>query len=365
MKIDRHNYEAFLLDLHEGSLSVDEQQQLREFLLMNPDCNAGILEGESCFLEPEKVHFQGSRALKKELPNEKSLLRDHNFDLFSIARMEGDLSHEQEEAHRSLVETDTQKADQWLEWQRVRLIPDAVLMKEKEQLYNRKGSRKKVFWLSAVSAAAAISLIIVLFRMGPVIPPQELGHEVWPEAKEQLSPDTSDKVEQQQQETASLELQPAREVPAPEGQKKRNPLMFSIKKEHELPEELHKTRVPTDDMQARPVKISENKMNTSLLLGETVPDRIEPLDIPPVSIHLRSLTIAQLSQMDLQEIVDEYSEEQNLSLWTIARAGIKGINRITGSDISLLAARDEEGEVSGFQLKSKRFSMTSPLGREK
>jgi len=63
-------------------------------------------------------------------------------------------------------------------------------------------------------------------------------------------------------------------------------------------------------------------------------------------------------------LFDEYTRERDFSMWTIANTGLKGINRITGSDISLMASRDEEGEVSGFQLKSRRFSMTRPLGRE-
>ena len=40
------------------------------------------------------------------------------------------------------------------------------------------------------------------------------------------------------------------------------------------------------------------------------------------------------------------------------------INRLAGSDISLMAPRDEEGEVSGFRLKSKRISLSRPLSRD-
>ena len=68
--------------------------------------------------------------------------------------------------------------------------------------------------------------------------------------------------------------------------------------------------------------------------------------------------------MGLQEIVEDYVEEKNFSLWKIADAGIKGINKLAGSDISLLASRDEDGEVSGFKLKSKRFSLSRPIGQE-
>jgi hypothetical protein len=68
--------------------------------------------------------------------------------------------------------------------------------------------------------------------------------------------------------------------------------------------------------------------------------------------------------MELSDIVETYTEENNISIWSIANAGIKGINKIVGSDISLLASRDEEGDVSGFQLKSRRFSLTRPLDQQ-
>ncbi len=363
MEINRHNYEAFLLDLQEGNLSVDDRQRLQDFLLLNPDCMDEILEGEPRLLEPEGVRFPGSDTLKKELPNDSSLLTDSNFDLFSIARIEGDLTGEQEEAHRNMVDANVQKAEMWQEWQKTRMIPEPVLLKEKAQLYHKKGYGSRVLWISVVSAAAAIALFIILFRMEPMLPEQGFSQEMLPEAESGQVMDTPDEPEVQKSEPAQVEEQLVREAPDPQVKKSSNPLMFSIKKERELPAEAKVLIRPKDDMQPRPLRISENMMKTALIPGEAMPDRIEPLEIPLVPIHLSSLTLAQLAELDSQELFDEYTREWDFSLWTIANAGLKGINRVTGSDISLMASRDEEGEVSGFQLKSKRFSMTRPLGR--
>ena len=364
MEINRHNYEAFLLDLQEGNLSVDDRKQLQDFLLLNPDCNDEILKGEPWFLEPERVRFPGSDTLKKELPNGSSMLIDSNFDLFSIARMEGDLTGEQEEAHQIMVDADAQKAQQWREWQKTRMIPEPVLLKDKTQLYHRKASGSRVFWISVVSAAAAVALFIVLFRMDPMLPEQEFSQEVLPEAESGVVQDTPDQPDLKKSETGHVEEQMVQEKPDPQVKKFSSPLLFSIKKERELPAEAQELIRPKDDMQARPLRISENMTNTALLIGEATPDRIGPLEISPVPIHLSSLTLAQLAELEPQELFDEYTKERDFSLWTIANTGLKGINRLTGSDISLMASRDEEGEVSGFQLKSKRFSMSRPLGGE-
>lgn len=97
---------------------------------------------------------------------------------------------------------------------------------------------------------------------------------------------------------------------------------------------------------------------------EAYPDQIEPLPIASVTVPAGSMTLAQLSELGVQGIIEEYAEQKDLSLWKIAHAGINGINRLAGSDISLMASRDEEGDVSGFQLKSKRFSLTRPIHRD-
>ena len=74
--------------------------------------------------------------------------------------------------------------------------------------------------------------------------------------------------------------------------------------------------------------------------------------------------MAQLAEMDRQTLIRDFAEEHNISLMSVANVGIKGINKLTGSDISLLASRDEEGEVSGFQFKSKRLSISSPISHK-
>ena len=114
----------------------------------------------------------------------------------------------------------------------------------------------------------------------------------------------------------------------------------------------------------RPLRIAEQLSGNSELIAISSSDRIEPLNIPPVSPNLTSLSVAQIAELDRQDLFDAFTEEHNISLMSVANAGIKGINILTGSDISLLASKDEEGEVSGFRLKSKRFSVTRPLGRE-
>jgi len=374
MEINRHNYEAYLLDLLEGSLSVEDQQQLHNFLLLNPDCRGELTEMEPWVLESEKLCFQNSKLLKKELPNPSSELSDHNFDLFSIARMEGDLSGDQIAAHQAMVDADALHAQHWSEWQRTILVPEPLVFKGKDRLIHRKESRNRVLWMSIISAAAAVALLFILFRTGPD-PVQEsytqTPQEVLPQ--EEISqqaievPGQADvQTDIQMDEVEPVENLAVQSTPDPPVQKLKEAVLFTIQKDHDRPIELaSKVKVaPQEDLKPSVLSIAASQINTTSAASEIVPDQIEPLYLPPESIHMSSMSVAQISDVGLQEIVENYAEEKDFSLLKIASAGIRGISKITGSDISLMASRDDEGEVSGYQLKSKRFSLARPLDQE-
>ncbi len=358
MEINRHNYEAYLLDLIEGSLSVEEQRELQNFLLLNPDCNAELGEQEPWMLEVEQVSYSNSEHLKKEFPGPTSILRDHNFDLFSIARMEGDLTAEQSAAHQSMLIDDEQLSERWSEWQKTRLESAPLIYQGKDRLIHRRGLKGRVIWMTVVSTAAAIALLIVLFRTGPPVPQQELSVQT-PQANERSNQAVVDLptqtiVDPSLKITSSLPVHRAKDPVVSNNSEPDRSL--------ELDSELDVT--PQDDLQAKVSGISLKQLCNLSVATAAVPDQIEPLHVRPVPNHMSSLSIAQISEMDIQEVVKDYTEEKDISLLKIANAGIKGINKITKSDISLLASRDEKGDVSGFQLKSKRFSFVRPLGRE-
>lgn len=354
MKINRHNYEAFLLDKLEGRLSVEEEQELENFLLLNPDCSSELSETEPWTLEAAKIPYQNTSLLKKELPDSTSVLEEHNFGLFSIARLEGDLDSEQIRAHQVMLEADDQKELQWQQWQQTRLEAEPVLFQRKDRLLQKKDSNYRMVWISVISAAAAIALLFVLFRAEPEQPQQEsYSQGASPEAEIQLEGMEADPPVHQQKDP----VRSNKPIHLTESVHTTEPINTSDPVS--MPEEMHE-----ESLKALPLAFSAQRFNNSSMARGAVPDQIKALDIAPVPVHLSSLSLAQVSEIGVQEVIEEYVEEKDFSLWKVADAGIKGINKLAGSDISLLASRDEEGEVSGFQLKSKRFSLSRPIDRE-
>jgi len=368
MEINRHNYEAFLLDQLEGRLSVEQQQELDNFLLLNPDCARELSEIEPWTLRDDQLQFQNSDSLKKDFPNSSSIVTDQNFDLFSIARMEGDLTDEQVRAHQDLLEADDLKTKHWIQWQQTRLEGEAVSYPRKGRLLRKKGSKSRMVWMSIISAAAAVSLLIVLFRTVPDLPEQESYMQA-PQEESSLQnlntppAEDTDQTAQAEAETAIQEVQnpvPASIKPVSVTKKV---VSASVNPEPELkPEPISSVEeVAAEQVLVLSSALSAEQFSSSSMAREAVPDRIEPLNISPVPIHFSSLSLAQISDLGLQEMMEGYVEEKDLSLWKIADAGIKGINKLTGSNISLMASRDEDGEVSGFRLRFKRISLNRPL----
>jgi hypothetical protein len=366
MKINRHNYEAFLLDQLEGRLSVGDRLELEQFLLLNPDCKGELTELEPWVLEGEEIPFQNRETLKKNFPHHLTVLGDQNFDMFSIARMEGDLGDYQVKAHQAMLEADDQKAEQWRQWQQTRLVAETLLFKGKDRLKHKRTSGNRVFWISAISSAAAVALLVILFRAEPDLSQQESYVQA---PQEETSGQNRDVLQAQEEHVPEVGPVSNPDQPAQShlsDQLKADPAISTgITKAEPSPESLSFARTEAQkNVEAQALAVSALHFNSPFAAKEADPDQIKPLQKTPVPLHPSSLTLAQLSDVGLQEMVEEYAEEKDLSLWKIVSAGVKGINKLAGSDISLMASRDEDGEVSGFKLKSKRFSLTRPIGRE-
>ena len=367
MDINRNNYEAYLLDLMEGKLSVSDQQKVRDFLMLNPDCSSSSFESEPWVLEPEDIPFVGREKLKKELPNADTGISESNFDLFSIARMEGDLTASQKWDHQQMVEGDEVRSMEWSQWQQTRLKGRSMTYKGKSSLKRKSGVKRGVIWLSVLSSAAAIALLLIFLRVDTNIERAPIAEES-SELEESSSRENSDAPDLTG-ETPSLEEETLALAD--------DPVLFSIKKVTDGPiesvgKEKHRSPALTQDtllpmesklVESRPLRLAANNPIPATSAHTVDYDQIKPLNIPPTKASITNLTLAQIGEIDVQEVLVTYKKEKDISVWSIANAGLKGLNKITGADMSLLAARDESGGVSGFRFKSKRFSVASPVER--
>jgi hypothetical protein len=378
MELNRHTVEAWLLDRMEGRLDAGQELRLKEFLKLHPDL---AMEGEvpSWSLETGGPSYPLKKELYRNIPDEHTPVEKAQFDMLAIARLEGDLTRDQEETFDHLVQEEEDLAAEWAQWEKTRLPAEEVVYPEKGRLKKIQPRVVRVRWMAALSMAAAIALLLVLFNTGPLVPEAPV---------EELAVQTESKQTGTGQAEALPGTEAGAEEPADEP-KPRNPaslitrkhadppaLTGKAMKSAELTQELgmHQESAGTEtgpDSPSHgplPERLKPRSMKLALHLGTAYPvrtgmrkDRIEPGALQaPVPSGAAALNWAQISNKGLKETTREFLEEKNITLYTVASAGLEGINRLTGSDLSLNMDRGEKGEASGFRFRSRIMSVDAP-----
>ena len=369
MDINRNNYEAWLLDLMEGSLSADEVQGVRDFLLLNPDCDSGLDELDPWMLDVEEISFSGKEGLRKVLPDHSSKFSETDFDLFSIAMLEGDLSESQEQEYFQELKGDEDKLREWIQWKKLKLEAKTILFDRKDILKKRTAPRSRVIWISIASAAAALLLFFSLldFEQGlnpkTQIPPEAEAYIESPEEMEATEATATPETREVKPLSEELSaLKPAIKDP--------EPAKFSIKKHQDPPEkpdqtmDTSQTKVQELTLQERPLKLAmldRNLMNQHLQVSY---DKIEALELAGYPGYSDQVAEDFYAEDGLKRNYKEFVEKKNISLLKIASAGVEGINRLSGSDLSLDVSRDGDGEVKGFRFRSSLLSVDSPVKKQ-
>ncbi len=369
MEITRNNYEAYLLDLLEGRLTAAGESSVLDFLAKNPDL-IDEAEGLGQFVLPRGDYkYPDKERLKRSLPGSSSAVSEKQFDLFSIARLEGDLTTEQERAHDRLMESDDQLKAEWEQWKQTRLKAPPVSYGNKRGLRKRVPVNRPVLRIAALSSAAAIALLAILLRPfhpedripGPLtesIPSGEAGQAELPDDIIQEDPAGFS-----EPALISATANRPRKVAQGDG----NSTLFTIRRitDRQIPADtaVEKRLAYTEEEQIDipVVRLSRQEFTRYTPLKNGPYDRIESFAIPPVDPNTRGTRLERLAEVDLQAMFDSYTQEGGMTLLTVANYGLKGINLLTGSELSLMAARDEEGEISGIRLKSGRFSFSAPI----
>ncbi len=115
------------------------------------------------------------------------------------------------------------------------------------------------------------------------------------------------------------------------------------------------------ELQERPIRMAVLESNLMRPPLEGSYDKIEKLDFASEAVNTESRRVDEYAEEGLKESYRTFLEEKDISLLSIASASVDGINRVSGSDLKLNVARDEEGEVRGFRFRSALISIDAPV----
>lgn len=158
MKINLNNYEAYFLDYHEGSLSLDLVRELMEFLLQHPELRAEFESFEPITLkDTEEVAYEEKEALKKQLTG----INASNFDEYAIEYIEGNLPAALQNELKAFVAQNPVYQQELELYAKTKLEADTSIVFEEKLSLKRGGRRTPAYYYW--SAAAIVAVVISLY----------------------------------------------------------------------------------------------------------------------------------------------------------------------------------------------------------
>ncbi|MFT5821589.1 MAG: hypothetical protein ACI8ZM_002842 [Crocinitomix sp.] len=164
-KIDLNNYEAYFLDLMEGTLSAEERHDLIAFLELHPELKAEMEEDFGALeLNPSPITFEGKAQLK--IDESELILTANTIDEIMIASIEGQLSTEHDVQLAAYISTNN--LEKTFAYYKATLLKadTSIVYAEKGKLKVKTGIVISLPLIARIGAIAAVGVVLltVAFR---------------------------------------------------------------------------------------------------------------------------------------------------------------------------------------------------------
>ncbi len=347
MKINKNNYQAYILDYYEGNLSEEQAAMLISFLEKHPGLKEEFDEFEIIKLDNNKENIKfGEKELLKKQPAMKvayEQISDANYEEFFSAHIDVELSASRAAELESYMEKNPDRAKEFLKWKQIKLKPDlSVFFPNKSILKRHSIGIARKLWYS-ISAAAAVLILAGLFFMNDLIPDRQVQYvDKTIEEKQPVIDVEEEKIHQAETRPVIADHQPEKPV-----------------KKHETPPAGHHDDIK-EEIEIRPLNAS--------FLASLPPSRIDFQD-EPHNFLVKEQTPLYVAAPKISEdyYYDEYTTmpqlalaefekrsgvnitsfvPENLSFWDFAGTGLAAISHITGNTLTLEQGRNEKGKIT-------------------
>ncbi len=367
MHINRENYEAWLLDMTEGELSPEQEEEVRKFLAENPDLETGTDLLDMTLIPPE-ISFPLKEGVKKGAGSYE--INKGNYEQFCIARIEGDLPASSEKALDDFLSDNPECARTAMLYGMVILKPDnSIYFPDKHNLRKRSPAkvnlqgffRRRVVYRSlSVAASVLLLLSASVFirnysRIDNTIAPYTDRETPLPAETDQAPDAVTTPVNRiYREQTAAVDIESLISTPA---------VLESV-----TPEALIKAEtVPagsdpvTRDHGLIPMSIShlqgKIEAKTAFSGPQTSLVQLAALYRPPAAAYEKErqgpATVLSGVIGFLSGTMDEDPERDRITLWDIADAGLKGINTVAGTDMRFEREYNQEGDLISMAFNSR------------
>jgi len=364
--INRNNYEEYFLDFLDGKLSPSDENLLMLFLNENPDLKSETELFETYEVFTENVYLENKSGLKKS--GILSNVTSNNFDELCIARIEGDLKKRETVEFDKFITENEKREKEYNLYRLTKIQADNfVVFQNKENLKKRE---KKAFVLKSnyqwISIAASIIILLAIY----LFIPKEKGNNKLPVAEL----DKSIKVES---------------LPVTDNE---------AKKVNKL-SDLNSNKINTEEKSFNSEKILKEKSNNDSEKDEIIPREINQLAyLTPAEIKFdfnKNKADKNIIYVDINIIyVDIYKGQEKVEIdkkyisfksylagtfnkrvlkkegknkiefFDIAQASVKGLNKLTRSNMSLERLYDKDGNPNKTEFNSRLIAFSAPIKKD-
>lgn len=360
MQIDRTNYEIWLIDSLDGNLSDLQADQLRLFLIDNPDLKEEFDEMSLVSIQPSISPFPHKDHLRKsaeELPQSQ-------FEYLCVAYLENDLQSGQIAELREIINNSEEKRRTFELIQKTKLAPVSGSYKFKNQL-TRRTAKQNIFRLSVIvlSAAATVALLIISYL--PI--PQNLSEK---SNKSSLNI----MIDSNLLRLSKVEIQDKDKSESKTDKIKQKGLPRVIRRDKEssvISQSPSVAAIPNDSLQEK-INIKEiqpgkvpvyAEINLKIRSAENILIKNSPRFTIPSYDDDRSTLERYITKSFRNTILKEkrLTDDTPLKGYEIAEAGVTGLNKLLGWEMALSEKNNESGELKSMYFSSKLLNFNAPV----
>lgn len=336
MAINKHNYEIYFIDYHEGNLPPDREEELMAFLIANPDLKNELDEySAEPLLADQNIIFMNKKLLKKE----ESTPEFNEDDRMVIAYQEGDLSADDKLRADSMLDENDNFQQLHELYLTTRSIADfSITYPDKTEL--KKKSNVAFFLPQNLRYAAAAAILIFIgitayFRFAPADEPRITS------IPQRLETRPSGHIDLQ---SDYLVLKYRNNAPSS--------VQMSYREEGNPPVRLASVYPLTVTPSAQDAYVAVILVPRPYLVsGSDVLAMDEEAKQKSLMGKIFSGLFNKVSEpFSIENSSNQASESGKLSIWDVADLGMKGINILGDHDYTLVRKYNENGIVKGVML---------------
>jgi hypothetical protein len=351
---DRTNYEIWLIDYLDGKLDPGQVKQLTSFLNNNPDIQEEFKEITQYCLNPGDNTFRYKNNLKKSVSD----ISESEFEYLCVAALENDLSDSQVTELNDILAENPEKRETHKLIQTLKLSAPVAGYMNKSKLIKLTAGQKIIrFSVAALSVAATIAIMISIFSISD-------------KKNTSVALENSNLTNAVVANTAKIATNIA---PVEEKKTINFPLNNNLSLKKTLSEKMESSNTgkPMTDSSVnnsviRPVIISKVDFRQKVnIVEKSFEGTLVAINTPPVSIPGTDEKPGYnrfIAKIFREKILKSNDPQQGqLKPFEIADAGIIGLNKLFGWQMSLKKNKDEKGEVKSFYFNSKLLKFNVPV----